>query len=288
MRPDTFPTTENLLLIGGSVASLGLLALGVTVVLAAGEFDLSVGYISSLTIVFAAGFVANQGLSWPVSFVVTIVIGILAGLVNGALVGVFGISAFVATLATGSLFEGGTQFYSHGERIYQNIPASFGTVGTGAVLGIPGPVIVFAVSSVLLWIVLDKLPTGRHIYARGANRRAAVLAGLSVQRSALAAFAIAGALAAISGIIIVSQIGSATPDLGVPYLLPAYAAAFLGSVTFRLGQFNAWGTFCGVLLLGVAQNGLIQVGAPAWSSEVFQGIILLAAVGLTVTRSRRI
>jgi ribose transport system permease protein len=286
LRPETFPTSDNLLLIAGSVASLGLLALGVTAVLAAGEFDLSVGFISSLSVVVAAGFVANQGLSWPVSFLLTVLVGVGAGLCNGFLVGYLGLSAFVATLATGSLFAGATQWYSNGERIFEGIPESFTTIGTGRVLGVPGPVIVLAASVILLWLLLEKLPTGRHMYARGANRRAAVLAGLSVQRSALAAFASAGALAAVSGIVIVSQVGSATPDLGVPLLLPAYAAAFLGSVTFRPGQFNAWGTLCGVLLLGVVDNGLIQVGAPTWTTDVVQGLILLAAVSLTVTRAR--
>ncbi len=285
LKPDSFPTKDNMILVLSSVATLGLLAIAVTAVLAAGEFDLSVGFISSMAVVLGAGLVANQGLPWPIAFVLAILCGGLAGLVNGFLIGYLNLSAFVVTLATGSLIQGVTSWYSGDQRIFENIPADFTTIGQGRPFGVPGPVFALIGVAVIIWVVLDKLKAGRHLYARGANRRAAVFAGLSIQRSALLAFTLSGLVSATAGVVIVSQVGSASPDLGTPLLLPAYAAAFLGFVTFRPGQFNIWGTAAGVLLLGMATNGLLQVGAPNWTTEVVQGVILLAAVIFTVRRT---
>jgi ribose transport system permease protein len=286
LQPQGFLNFNNVVLILSSVATLGLLALAATSVLAAGEFDLSIGYTTSMAVVLGAGLVAKQGLSWPVAFLLCLVAGCVIGLVNGYLVGYLGLPAFVVTLATGSLLQGAEGWYSGDERIFFGIPPDFTEIGQGRWLGIPGPVFVFAVFAIAVWVMLDKLRAGRHIYARGANKKAAVMAGLSIRRSALLAFTIAGLASAAAGVILVSSVGSASTDLGVPYLLPAYAAAFLGFVTFRPGQFNVWGTIAGVLLLGTISNGFVQVGLPTWTAEVFEGLILLGSVLFSVQRTR--
>ncbi|SHK02071.1 Branched-chain amino acid transport system / permease component [Pseudonocardia thermophila] len=133
----------------------------------------------------------------------------------------------------------------------------------------------------LLWFVLARLPVGRRLYAVGGNRRAARLSGIPADRLVIATFVGSGVLAAISGVVLGSQLGSVVPGGEGAYLLPAFAGAFLGATAIEPGRFNPIGTVIAAYALSVAVSGLQQLGAPFWIQPVFNGAILVVAVGLS-------
>jgi ribose transport system permease protein len=131
-------------------------------------------------------------------------------------------------------------------------------------------------------LVFGHLPTGRRMYAIGGNRRAAQLSGIPVQRIVLLTFVASAVVAGLAGTIISSRLGAASPDLGPTFLLPAFAAAFLGSTTIRPGRFNPLGTAVAVYLIAVVVAGMQQLGAPSWSQYVFNGIALGLGVAVSI------
>jgi ribose transport system permease protein len=145
------------------------------------------------------------------------------------------------------------------------------------------PIVYVLVLMVVLGVLLERTQFGRYIYAVGFNAAAARLAGLRVALLQTIALMIGGLIAAWAGIVLTAQLASSTPSSGDSYLLPAFAAVFLGSTQFRAPRFNAWGVVVAVFMLGTGQYGLLLVGAPSWTPDVFQGVALIAAVGLTRT-----
>jgi ribose transport system permease protein len=138
-----------------------------------------------------------------------------------------------------------------------------------------------------LYYVLEKTPFGRYLRATGMGRDAARLSGVRVDRYLAASFIAAGILAAVAGALVASRGGTASPALGPEFLLPAYAAAFLGATTIKPGYFNVWGTVIGVVLLAVGSNGLTLMGAQTWVTNIFNGVALMIAVSASVLVGRR-
>jgi ribose transport system permease protein len=283
-RPETFLTWDNARAILDDTSVLAVLAVGVTVVLVIGEFDLSVGFVVGLAAAAGVGAMAFQG--WPVWLAVTLALaaGAVAGLVNGVAVAVVGIPSFVATLAIGSI-AAAIELAIAKTSIFEGIPASYLDISLTRIETIPLRALI-ALGVVLVFLVLLRATVfGRHAAAVGDNPAAALLTGVPLRRVRLIAFVLAGLTAGLAAVLVTSSAGSYYPNLGTGYLLPAYAAAFLGLSLGGGLRFNVVGSYLGVLLLGMVSTGLTMMNQPSWMAALVQGIVLIAAVaGIAIRR----
>jgi ribose transport system permease protein len=284
--PDKFPTTENLRVILGDNAVPGLLALAVVLPLAAGEFDLSVGATLGFTSILTAQMTIN-GVPVSVAIVLAILCGALVGVVNAVLVVGIGVNAFIATLATATVLSGLNLLVTNGRTLFQGIPDDLKVIANSKLLGLDLTVYYFLIGALILWYLLEHTPFGRLLRATGMGREAARLTGVRTSGFLASSFVVAGAIAGLCGALQLARVGSATASMGPEFLLPAYAAAFLGSTTIKRGQFNVWGTVVGTFLLAVGITGLTFAGAPFWVPNVFNGGALIVAVSAAVLVGRR-
>jgi ribose transport system permease protein len=286
-KTNIFLTQTNLFTILNDNADLAIVSFGLTVVLLTGEFDLSLAGVISFTGYLSAGLIANQKLPTAASVLVVLLIGALIGLINGILVVYFGIHALIATLAVASILDGLTFLYSGGAVLYSGIPHSFVQIGRASVEHLESPTFFMITIGVVLWATLRYTPAGRYMHAIGGNREASRLSGIRVGRYVIAAFMISAVCASIAGIVETSRNGSAQPTSGASFLLPAFAAAFLGSATLRRGEFHIVGTAIGVYLIAVATSGLFILGAPFYTQEFLTGGLLIAATAGSRLLGRR-
>lgn len=288
-RPDSFLTLNNLTAILQQAAAPAILAIGLTVPLALGEFDLSIGSMVGLGGASAVALITLDGVPWPAAVLIALLIGLAVGVINGTFIAYLGASSFVQTLAMGVILLGVEYLFTNQQTLYSGIPDGYKALGQSTALGgVNIQIWIALVVAVLAWLFLDQTETGRRIYAVGGNPDAARFAGVSVKRLKVLGFVIVAVAATVTGILMTAQGGSASPNAGVPFLLPAYAAAFLGSATFRPGTFNVPGTVVAVLFLGVIQTGLqmLQIST-AWIN-IIQGIVLVAAMLISrLERKRR-
>ena len=285
-KPDTFPTAFNIRSILSDKSIIVLVALAEMIVVTANQFDLSVGYGIGLGQILVIGLQTRDHLSWPLAALVVMLIGMLIGLVNGVLVTRAHIDSFIATLGVGTIIYGISEWYTGGAQILGNLPSAFHRVA-GTALGVPLPAIYVAVIGIVLWIVFEYLPLGRFLYVLGSNPRAAELSGISARRYILLAFVGSGLLTGFAGVVLGSRLGVGQSSVGPEYLLPAFVGALLGSTSVRPGRANVWGTVLAVLLLGVAVAGLEQEGAQFYVESLFNGGMLVLAVGLAGYAARR-
>jgi ribose transport system permease protein len=285
-QPTRFATWSNATNILSDQAIPGILAIAVLLPLIVGDFDLSVGANLGFVSIFAA-----WGVSTGMPVVLVVVLAIVLGLAIGALNAIFvvgiGINAFVATLAMGTILAGGNLLITGGSVFYQGIPPEFTAIAQTRWLGLQATFFYFVIIAVVMWFVLERTPFGRRIRATGINRNAARLSGIKTRQMVVVALLVAAGLAAIAGVLQSARVGAANPSTGPEFLLPAYAAAFLGAAAFHRGFFNVWGTVVGVFVLAVGISGLNLAGAPFWLPDVFNGLALVGAVSLSMIVERR-
>ncbi len=286
LSPDSFATKQNAVTILQQQAVLACLALGLLLPIAVGEFDLSVGYVLGFAAVVAADLGGKTSLPGGVIIPLVILIGILIGTLNGILTAGFKIHSLIATLGVGFAVSGGTIGISGGTTLFQGVSPIIPKLANTNILGLKSAVwIVFALA-ILLFGVLEFTPFGRRVYAVGGSERVARLAGVRTAAIKIAAFAIAGGMAACAGILQLGQAGGATPSFGINLLLPAFAAIFLGATAIKPGVFNVWGTIIAILLLAAGFTGLGLEGVPLWVQPIFDGVVLLVAVLVTRREAR--
>ena len=286
--PQTFPKWATVKQIFESNSVTAMAALTLVIPLSSGVFDISVPYTMTLSGIFATYSIVNSG--WPVvpAVILAIFVGVLVGVVNGVVVVVAKIDALIGTLATGFVIQAVILWRSGDELISGPQLASFDKIADNQWLfGLTLPVFYCLVLAFLIWLLLDRTSTGRRIYATGFNVDAARLAGVRTARVRFLALVTCGTLAAIVGVVLAAQTGSGSPTAGTSYLLPAFAAVFVGATQFKPGHFNAWGTVLATILLGTIITGLGLAGAPEWFQEMVTGIVLIAALGLTGFEVRR-
>jgi len=280
LRPDSFFTALTLKGILRDCAPLMIVALGITVVLAMNDYDLSVGGLTSLCAVTVVVLLSTEwvGLNWILAIFLTIAIGTLLGLANGALIAYVRLPSFILTIATGTVFAGLGLQIVNSQSVYQGISQSFINLATGSWLGLSHQVFIGLGVLAVAHLFLRHTEYGRHMYAIGGNPEAARLSGLRVRLLRMVGFGLVGAAAAIAGILINSEAAAANPNTGVGLLLPAYAAAFLGSSMFRVGVFTPIGTALGALYLQIVGTGLTILNLSGPVVQMIQGGILAAAV----------
>ncbi|MBI2245433.1 MAG: ABC transporter permease [Nocardioides sp.] len=280
LRPDIFATSHNFFNVLNQVSILGIIALGLTVALVQGLFDLSLASMATLGGFLATKWLSEGTIGSPVvAVLVVLLIALLIGAFNGIVVAYGGVSAFIATLAVGSILTGLVLGVSKSATILSGIPDGFLIMGQGKVGPIPAPVVFLAIVAALLYVFLEQTQTGRHMYAIGGNAETARLSGIPVKRYALLALGISAMCAALGGMIVAANLGVGRPQgVGDTYLLDAFAAAFIGASTLRPGRFHILGTVIGVLLIGVINNGLSILGVETFWQYAVRGVILLLAV----------
>ena len=285
--PETFPNLATAKQILNANAITALAALSITIPLAARVFDLSFAFVMTLTGVVVAHLIAKDGVPVVPAIAIALGVGVGVGVINAVVVVVMRIDSFIATLATGSLIAALITMVTNEVPITDaKLGDAFGKIGQTNVGGITLGVFYCAVAALAIWYLLEHTATGRRLYATGFNADAARLAGVGVDRLRFLSLVVSGGLAGATGIILASTLGSGSPTAGTPYLLPAFAAAFLGATQLKHGRFNAGGTLIAVLLLGTGVTGLALANAPQWAGDMFVGIVLIASLALTGLQRR--
>ena len=295
LLPDTFMTAQNWLNISQQVSMLLVVAATMTVVMAMGDFDLSVGAMASLSgIVAATLFTAG----WPVpaALAAALAVGLAGGLINGLLISLVGILPFVATLATLTVFSGAAFMVSDGRTIFgADIPEGFSQFARGGlplwtegerVIRLPNLTLVALAVTAIAWVTLEQTTYGRRLYAIGGNRDAARLAGVRVTALRLSAYLFTGAGAAVAGLMYAARVASANPTQGDGLMLTAIAAVFLGMTLTENNQPRVLATLAGVVILGVLDNGLTQKNVDSYVREILIGLIIITAVGISALGRR--
>ena len=288
LKGDTFLTAFTFQSMVNSRSINALIALAVMIPLASNNFDLSVASILGISQVLANGLQTQQGIAWPLASALCVLLGAAVGLINGLLVTRAKINSFIATLGSGTLLLGINQWYTGGRQVVGVLPHSF-TLISGRIgdTGIPIAIVYVLVIALVLWLVFDYLPLGRYLYVIGDSPRAAELSGISATRYVTLAFVASGTLAAIAGIVLQAQLQVGQSTVGQELMLPAFTGALLGATAIRPGRPNVWGTLLAVAVLAVAVAGLTQLGAPFFVENLFNGAMLVLAVGLAGYTHRR-
>ena len=269
-------------------AITAMTALALVIPLSAGVFDISVPYTMTLAGVLCTYAMVNSGQSLTVGILIAMGAALAVGILNGLVVVVGRIDSLIGTLATGFLVQAAVKWRTGSRNVSgPQLAGNFQNIAQKAFGGITLPVIYVLVEATIIWYVLEHTATGRRTYATGFNKDAARLASVRTARLQFGSLIVSSLLAGITGIVLASNLGSGSPTAGTQYLLPAFAAVFLGATQLKHGRFNAFGTIIAVLILGTGTTGLALANEDPWVQDVFTGVILIAALALTGLEVRR-
>jgi len=287
LRPDTFPTIGTFGGIFGSQAVLVVVTLGLLVPLRAGDYDLSIAGTLGLSSMIIGRYNGGAGLEIWAAVAIALAVGICVGLVNGFFVKVFGINPFIVTLGMGTVLLGVTLLIS-GDQTYSGVsPGLVDVIVNDRFLSIPLEFYYAVGVCIVIWYMFEHTTLGRRLLFVGSGREVARLSGIRVDRMRVGALVVAGFLAALAGVLLAGTSGAANPTAGSTYLLPAFAAAFLGGTTILPGRFNAWGTIIAAYFLLTGVTGLAMMGVGSWVQDVFYGGALIVAVTFARLSKRR-
>jgi ribose transport system permease protein len=287
-KPSLFPTAQTAKSILNQYAITGLAALSVVMPLAAGIFDLSIGSTIGFAGVFVGWSLNSLKLPPAAAILLTLVAGLVIGLFNSLVVVRMRIDSFIGTLATGSIIAALTIWVSGDQIITGKLSGSFTNFASASLGGVQLPVLYMLVAMLALGYVLEQTVFGRQTYAAGYGPDVARLIGVRVARLRTISLVFSGLLGSFAGIALAAQLGSADPTTGSEYLIPAFSAVFVGATQFRHGRFNPWGTVVAVLMIGTGSVGLLMAGTQEWMPQVFQGAVLIVAVGITGIQRKRL
>lgn len=286
LRPDTFLQFATVQDVLNQAAVPVILACGVTLTLAVGQFDLSFTAVMGLAAGIVMALMSKQGLGSPLAILIALIGATLVGLVIGILVAWGGASSFIVTLAMSSVLAGLETMVTNNQNIYLKIPESYQAIATNKFLGFNLPVWIMLLTVFACAVLLHATRFGRHVYAAGSNPRASFLAGVRNRMVITSTFVILAFLAGLGAIIATSKAVSYYPNVATGFLLSSYAAVFLGAAVGRSNRFTILGSSLGVIWLLTLQTGLTQLNQPGWVSNLIQGLVLAVAV-LIAARSRK-
>jgi ribose transport system permease protein len=297
LTSNAFFSVGNGMTVALQVTSIAYLGVAMTSVIITGGIDLSVGSILALSGVVAA-LLVKQGISVPLGMAGGILVGAFCGLLNGLCITRLKLPPFIATL--------GMMMVARGVALQLTVSGmgeSFGELGNGALFkvvnigadgfpdvvfpGIPYPVIIMVVVAVAIAVMLSRTSLGRHIYAVGSNAEAARLSGVKVERVTLFVYVLSGALAGLSGCVLMSRLVTAQPNEGVAYELDAVASAVIGGTSLLGGVGTISGTMIGSFVIGILRNGLNMNGVSAFVQQIIIGLVILLTVWIDQLRNRR-
>ncbi len=276
MIDPTFFKISNLLNILSQNSIIGIVSLGMTLVIIIGGIDLSVGSIVAISSVILASLL-TMGYSIFLSIILCLLIGGITGLLNGLLIDRGKIPAFIVTLGIMSVARGGALLFS-GSKSISIGNSNLNSIINKTIFGVNTMTLVFILLTIILWLFLKKTYSGKYLYAIGGNKKAAHFNGINVSRHTLLTYTICGIFCSIAGILLVGSLNSAQPQSGFLYELTAIAAVVIGGASLSGGKGSILGTFTGVLILGVINNGLSILNVPSYYQYILIGIIIILSV----------
>jgi ribose transport system permease protein len=275
---DRFLSWENLGNIGRQVSINAIIATGMTLVIITGGIDLSVGAVMTLAMTFGAGAML-AGVPVPLAIGLALSTGMACGVINGALIAYARLPSIIVTLAMMEIPRGIALLYTGGYPL-SNLPATFGPLGRGEILGVHVPTLVMIAVVVAGHLFLTRFVAGRAFYALGGNEEAARLSGVPVNRYKLLAYTLSGFTAALAGIVLASRLMSGQPNAGIGFELDAIAAVVLGGTSILGGRGSIVGTLIGAVTLGVLNNGLNLMSVSPYTQKILKGGVILIAIYL--------
>lgn len=280
----SFLLPERLLLLGEQAAPLALVAIGQTIVLLIGGLDLSVGAVLTLSLVLGAGITRGSDDLALVAVASCLLVGLAIGTTNGLIIHRLRIPALITTIATSTAVEGVAWVYTNGAPNGQ-MPESIKFLANGRLGIIPVADILIVGIFIAFFLLQTRTVFGRHLFAIGANPRAAALSGVRVGRVTVAAYALSGLLAAAGGVLLGGYIAVGSLSAGDVYVLTSLAVVLIGGTSFAGGQGGVVGSFIGVAILAVLTALLIQLGVPIALRSVLLAVIVVAGA---VLQGRRV
>ena len=262
--------------IGRGMVVIGLMAIGETIVIISGGFDLSVGSVSAAAAILAASL-SNAGMPFVLSVVGALILGLLVGSVNGIITGYGRINPLITTLGTLSIVRGFGHLVTGGrEKIIDD--RTFLDMGINETLGIPNIVWILVACFIVLGFVIPRYKFGRYMYAIGSNDRASRLAGVRVNRWKVVFFAVSGILAGLAGVVTSMRLGTAAPNFNFGSELAVITAVILGGASLQGGRGRLLGTLFGLLFIQILRNGLVLLSVRSFWQQIAIGSSLIAAV----------
>ena len=271
-----FMTLSNITNVFTQVSTNAIIAVGMTFVILTGGIDLSVGSTVAISGAFAASIIKSTNNVF-LAVLAAGIVGIVIGLINGLLISKGKLQAFIATLATMTIFRGATLVFTNGTPI-SKLPENFVNIGNGKLGFIPIPVIITVIVLVIAIYVLTQTRFGRYLYALGGNEDSARLSGINTTKVKTLVYVISGFASSIAGVIIASRIGSASPNAGTGFELDAIAAVVIGGTSLAGGEGRITGTLIGALIIGVLNNGLNLMNVSPFYQSIVKGLVILIAV----------
>ncbi|SET95896.1 ABC transporter permease [Lacrimispora sphenoides] len=283
-----FATQKNILNLLRQSSIIGIIATGMTFVIISGSFDISVGAVAALSGAITMKLITmGNGVPVAIAVLAALGIGAVVGLINGIAVAKINVPSLIATMAMVSVVKGSMLMFTGGYPITRTIPV-LDTIGNGYVAGIPIPVIIFAATVAIAFIILTKTRFGRYVYSVGGNEEASKLNGINVDSYKIKVFVINAVLAALAGIVLVGRMGTASPAAGDGYDMDAIASVVIGGTSVAGGSGSVLKTVIGVLLMSVINNSFNLLGVDMYFQYIFKGLIILIAVGADSFSKKRL
>ncbi|WP_313584853.1 ABC transporter permease [Lacrimispora sp.] len=283
-----FATQKNILNLLRQSSIIGIIATGMTFVIISGSFDISVGAVAALSGAVTMKLITmGNGVPVAIAVLAALGIGAVVGLINGIAVAKINVPSLIATMAMVSVVKGSMLMFTGGYPITRTIPV-LDTIGNGYVAGIPIPVIIFAATVAIAFIILTKTRFGRYVYSVGGNEEASKLNGINVDSYKIKVFVINAVLAALAGIVLVGRMGTASPAAGDGYDMDAIASVVIGGTSVAGGSGSVLKTVIGVLLMSVINNSFNLLGVDMYFQYIFKGLIILIAVGADSFSKKRL
>lgn len=273
-----FFSIANFRAVSVGMTPIAIIVIGMSILLASGGFDLSVGSVMALSSTIVA-MLLLEGLSIPSAVALGILVGAVAGLVNGLLVTGLGINPLVATLGTMSIARGIALVLTEGFSI-SSLPADFAWIGKASFMGIPALVVLTLLLILVFDLAVRHTRFFRQVYFIGANEKAAMLSGIHVNRVRIIAYVLTGMLAALAGVLLASRLMSGTPTAGNGLELQVLAAAVIGGASLRGGEGTILGAFLGVVFVALINNSMTMLAVSIYWQMIVIGAVLVSAVAL--------
>jgi ribose/xylose/arabinose/galactoside ABC-type transport system permease subunit len=290
-----FLTAENLLNVLRNVSMQGVIAFGMTMVIISGEIDLSVGSAVAFSACLTAFLTQELSAEWvslpimlaiSIAIVVALIVGFFLGVFTGFMRTRYQVPSFITTLALMTGLSGAAELITNGFPLTP-FPGWYNFIGGGYLVGIPFPAILFLLTFIVLQFLMNYTAFGRSVYAVGGNAEAARLSGINVSRVKMMVLGITAFLAALSGIMVSSEIMSGTATTAKGWELDVIAAVIIGGTSLMGGVGRIWGTMVGVVFLGVLMNGMTLLNVSEYWQHVVRGVIILVAVLLNLLQKEK-
>lgn len=272
-----FLSVENLINVTRQISMVGIVSVGMSCIILTGGIDLSAGSVLAATGCMTAYLMVNLQMNMYAACIIGIAMGGTIGLVNGFLITKLLLPPFVATLATQTAARGLAYIITHATPIF-GFPKAFEFIGQGYVGAIPTPVIIMIIILFIGFVILYKLPFGRHVYAIGGNEEAAKLVGINADRVKIIVYLLQGLLVGLAGVVYLSRMNTGIPSSGANFELDVITAVILGGVSVTGGEGKLRGVVLGVLIMGILSNGLIILNVQEYYQWLIRGLVLVLAV----------